>query len=188
MGKAARQDAAEKRGRLDHSEVLDVREVPKLPQARLYYNAALWGLDAMVTQRLQGYAYRFHMVGILSSLRTVQFALFNHDRKISALHAKAIDAWKAATPMTTPELAFIKDARDQILKGGAFESYATSSESGTGEGSNYTITATEYELSYYVDGGRRDLLADITKAMAWCDAALASIESQLPQQFAPDDD
>lgn len=162
------------------------REISKLPQARLYYKAARWGFDEMVEKRLNGYAYRLHMIGILASLRTVQFALFNHDRDLSPLHAKAIDAWKAATPMTTPELAFIKDARDQILKGGAFESYATSSESGTGEGSNYTITATEYEVDYMVNGERRDLLADLRSALAWCDKELQKIEDQLPQEYGPD--
>lgn len=162
-----------------------MREIPKLPQARLYYKAARWGFDKMVEKRHSGYAYRFHMIGILASLRTVQFALFNHDRKISPLHANAIDAWKTATPMTTPELAFIKDARDQILKGGAFESYATSSESGTGEGTNYTITATDYEVDYMVNGERRDLLADLRKALEWSDNALREIEHQLPQEYEP---
>jgi len=165
-----------------------MRAIPKLPQARLYFKAARWGLEEMVKRRLDGYAYRFHMIGILASLRTVQFALFNHDRTLSPLHAQAIDAWRAATPMATPELAFIKDARDEILKGGAFESYATSSESGIGEGSNYTITATDYEVEYVVNGERRDLLTDLRKALVWCDESLKSIESQLPQERWTDDD
>jgi len=164
-----------------------VKEIPKLPQARLYYKVARWGFDEMVERRPYGTAYRFSMIGILSSLRTVQFALFNHDRNLSPLHAEAIDAWKAATPMTTPELAFIKDARDHILKGGKFESYATLSESGIGEGTNYTVTATDFEVEYVVNGERRDFLADMRKAMAWCDSALQEIERELPQEFADSD-
>jgi hypothetical protein len=50
------------------------------------------------------------------------------------------------------------------------------------------VTATEYELSYIVNGERRDLLADLRKASDWCDKELASIEARLPQQYETDDE
>jgi hypothetical protein len=148
--------------------------IPKLPQARLYLKAAQWGIDEMVKQRAYGSGYRFFLVGILASLRAVQHALYNHPRELSSEHRAAIDQWwKRTTPRD--KLAFIVEARNQILKGGAFQSYATSSESGIGEGDNYTVTATEYEVTYIVNGERRDLLTDLQKAAAWCDTELAGI-------------
>jgi hypothetical protein len=166
-----------------------MRAIPKLPQARLYLKAAQWGIDEMVKQQAYGSGYRFFLVGILASLRAVQHALYNHDRELSPEHRAAIDQWwKRTTPSDKPELAFIVDARNQILKGGAFQSYAISSESGIGEGDNYTVTATEYELSYIVNGEYRDLLADLRKAADWCDKELASIEARLPQQYETDDE
>jgi hypothetical protein len=50
------------------------------------------------------------------------------------------------------------------------------------------VTATEYELSYIVNGEYRDLLADLRKAADWCDKELASIEARLPQQYETDDE
>jgi hypothetical protein len=123
-----------------------MRAIPKLPQARLCLKAAQWGTDEMVKQQAYGSGYRFFLVGILASLRAVQHALYNHDRELSPEHRAAIDQWwKRTTPSDKPELAFIVDARNQILKGGAFQSYAISSESGIGEGDTYTVMATEYE-------------------------------------------
>jgi hypothetical protein len=51
----------------------------------------------------------------------------------------------------------IKNSRDLILKEGSFEAYATHSQSGIGEGENYTVTHEDYELAYYINGERRDL-------------------------------
>lgn len=164
------------------------REIPKLPQARLYLKAAIYGIDAMVNGKLMGTPYRFHIIGVLSSLRAVQHSLLNHDRTISDAHRDAIDAWRKATPLDTPELAFIMSARNQILKGGAFNSYAISSESSTGSGANYTITDEQYELVYYVGEERRDLLAELRNAVAWCERLLESIEKKLPRLYAPDED
>jgi len=159
----------------------------KLPQARLYFRAAQWGVDETVKQHAHGTAYRFFMIGVLSSLRAIQHALLFHDRTLSPDHRGAIDEWKQTTPKDTPELAFIMDVRNQILKGGAFESYATSSESGIGEGDNYTVTERQYEVDYFVNGQRRDLLADLRKALDWCDTELTSIEAKLPQLYETDD-
>ena len=163
-----------------------MREIPKLPQARLYLKAAVWGINDMVERRLQGYAYRFYMIGVLASLRAVQHALLNHDYKISAAHRKIIDEWRRTTPVDVPELAFIKYARDKILKEGSFDSYATSSESGTGEGSNYTSTDHQYDLAYYVGEERHDLLAELHRASAWCESELSTIEAKLPSVFEPE--
>ena len=154
----------------------------KLPQSRLYLNAARWGMDEMVARKHLGQPFRFFVIGILASLRAVQHALYNHDRHISPAHRTVIDEWwNDPKTVATPEFSFIKTSRDLILKGGSFESYATHSESGTGEGSNYTVTGEDYDLAYYVNGERHDLNEDIRKAIAWCDRELASIEANLPE-------
>lgn len=162
------------------------QEIPKLPQARMYLKSAVWGIDDLVEQKLIGYAFRFYMIGILASLRAVQHSLRNHDRHISSAHRKAIDEWWDKTPLDEPNLKFIRTSRDLILKEGTFESYATHSESGTGEGSNYTVTSVDYDLGYYVDGDRRDLLQDLRSAAAWCERELSAIERELPTLYAPE--
>jgi hypothetical protein len=40
----------------------------KLPQARMYYKIAAYGVETMVSERLEDYAFRLHLVGILASL------------------------------------------------------------------------------------------------------------------------
>jgi hypothetical protein len=158
-----------------------VRENLKLPQARLYLQSARWGIDEMVNGKLIGYPFRLYMIGILAALRAVQHALYKQDRNISAEHKKAIDEWwNSPTTKTAPELLFIKTARDLILKEGAFDSYATRTESGTGEGTNYTVTREDYDLAYYEGDVRHDLLPKLQGAAAWCDRELASIEAKLP--------
>jgi hypothetical protein len=152
----------------------------------MYLKCATWGIEQMLQNKLMGYAFRFHMIGILASLRAVQHSLRNYDRTISEEDKKAIDAWWNATPLDKPELKFIRTARDLILKEGFFESYATHSQSGTGEGPNYEITGEDYDLAYYVDGERHDLLVDLRRAVAWCDRELSSIEAKLPPLYAPD--
>ena len=83
--------------------------------------------------------------------------------------------------MDGPEITFIKRSRDLILKEGAFEAYATRTQSGIGEGSNYQITAEGYDTAYYVNGQRRDLIEDMRAAVAWCDKELKGIEAQVPK-------
>ena len=121
------------------------------------------------------------MIGILSSLRAVQHALYNHDRRLSETHGKVITSWWEKTGKdSSPELKFIKASRDAILKDGSFKSFATYSESAIGEGSNREVTRVSYELAYY-DGERRiDLEAMIRAALDWCDRELSSIETSLP--------
>jgi hypothetical protein len=68
-----------------------VNEPPKLPQARMYLQSAQWGFDELLTKQLNGYAYRFYLIGILASLRAVQHALKNHDSKLSEEHRRVIE-------------------------------------------------------------------------------------------------
>ena len=160
----------------------------KLPQARYYLRAARFGIQALADRRPLGAEFLFMCVGILASLRTVQFALLNHDSKLSRTHQTVIAKWREATPIDGPEMGFIKTSRDRILKGGAFEAFATRSESGIGEDSNYEVTSEEYDAVYYVNGERRDLIADMRTAADWCENRLAAIEDQVPGIEFPDDE
>ena len=72
-----------------------------------------------------------------------------------------------------------------MLKEGRFEAYAVSSESGTGDGDNYTVLSRDYEMSYYKDGKRYDLLEHLRKAADWCDGELTTLEAQLPYPQLP---
>ncbi len=142
-------------------------ENQKLPQARLYLRSAQWGINELVKGKLIDYPFRFYMIGILASLRATQRALWNHDRHISSAHQTAIDEWwNSATTKNVPELSFNKTARDLILKEDSFDSYATLTQSGTGEGDDYTITREDYDLTYYTGGERHDLLAQLQGAAA----------------------
>jgi hypothetical protein len=155
--------------------------MPKLPQARMYLQSAQWGFDELLKKRLEGRAFCFYLIGILASLRTVQHALMNHDSTLSNEHKRAIEDWRQATPLSTPELDFIRRSRNLILKGGNFESYAIVTVSSIGEEPNLEITGTSYELAYYDGaGGRRDLEKEIRRAIKWCDRALTAIEAKLP--------
>lgn len=157
---------------------------PKLPQARLYLRAARWGFDEMVQHRRDGSGFVFHIIGILTLLRSVPFALNNRDRKISPTHEKVIGEWWARTPLTTPVLLFLKRARDLAQKEAALNSIAVSSESGIGEGSNYTVTSRDYEVELVEAEQRHDLLAELRKAFEWLEAELAQIEARLPDRTA----
>ena len=112
----------------------------------------------------------------------MQHSLYAHDRNLTPAHQKVITAWwkKTSDLSQYPDLQFIKNSRDQILKAGSFDSYATNTESGIGEGRNYTITRSDYDLAYYDEGGKRhDLKAAIESALAWCDKELTEIEAQI---------
>jgi hypothetical protein len=164
------------------SESNNLALTKKLPQARLYLKSAQWGVDELVNNKLIGYAFRFYMIGILASLRAIQHALWNHDRRISPTHERVIkEWWNDPTTKNAAELLFIRNARNLILKEGSFESYATLSETGVGEGTNYTVTGEDYDLAYYIGEKRHDLLTELRGAVAWCDRALTSIEAKLPE-------
>jgi hypothetical protein len=162
------------------------QEIPNLPQSRLYLEVAKWGIESLLAKKPLGKEFRFHVVGIIASLRAVQHALLNHDSTISEQHRALISAWKKNTPMDGFEINFIRTSRNDILKAGSFESYATKSESGTGEGSNYTVSHEDYEVAYYKNKERRDLIADMQRAVAWCEKELNIISAQLPRLNAPD--
>lgn len=161
-------------------------ELPKLPQARMYLKSAQWGFDELLTKKLSGYAFRFYSIGILASLRAVQHALMNHDSTLSDEHKRLVEEWRGATPLSTPELHFIRTSRDLILKGGSFAGYSIVSESSTGEGSNLKITDTNYELAYYDEADERhDLEGAIRGAIDWCDKELTEIEAKLSPIYDP---
>ena len=148
----------------------------------MYWRSAKWGFESLLREKLSGTGYQFHMIGILAALRAVQHSLYAHDRHLSPRHEEVISAWwkKAADDTKIPDLRFIKNARNWALKAGSVESYATYSESGIGEGSNYQVTGTDYELAYYDDGGNRhDLEEALRSAINWCDHELSEIERQL---------
>lgn len=118
-------------------------------------------------------------------MRAVHHALLNFDSTISKRHRSVIDAWKRDAPNDGFEIIFIRTARNNILKKGFFNAYATITESGNGEGSNYTVTREKYDTAYYKDDVRRDLIADMQMAAAWCEKQLDAISAQLPTLDAP---
>ena len=147
----------------------------------MYLKSAKWGFDNLLEQKLSGYAFRFYMVGILASLRAVQHALEAYDKTLSPKHEAAISKWWAITRdwKSIPELKFIKTSRDEILKQGIFDSFATRHEHSSGG----APPVVEYSLSYYVDGKRRDLARDISAAIKWCERELSEIEADLPPRY-----
>jgi hypothetical protein len=89
-----------------------VNEPPKLPQARMYLQSAQWGFDELLRNNSAAVPFRFYLIGILASLRTVQHALMNHDSTLSGEHKRVIEDWRQATPLSTPELHFIRTSRE----------------------------------------------------------------------------
>jgi hypothetical protein len=88
--------------------------------------------------------------------------------------------WRRTSPKDSPELAFIVESRNRILKAGNFDAYAIASESRTGGDDAFEVTSRDYEMVYYRGGERRDLLAAMRDAASWCDRELTAIEAQLP--------
>ena len=131
--------------------------------------------------------FLFFNIGILASLRAVTHALLNHDSGLSDRHKAVIEAWQKQTPKDGPEISFITNSRNLILKRGAFRAYGTFTESSTGEGSNRQITGDGYATAYYVDGQRRDLIEDMRTAVAWCERELDGIDAQLTDIDLPGD-
>jgi hypothetical protein len=151
----------------------------------MYLEAAQWGFDELLAKRHLGDAFVFHLVGIFANLRAVQHALKGHDCTLSEEHKRVIDEWwnatRNATPLTFPELHFIRTSRNLLLKAGDFRGYAILSESSTGEEPNIIITGTKYELIYYDENrDRQDLEEAIRKAIHWCDRELTALEAELP--------
>jgi len=165
------------------------RELPKLPQARMYLKSAQWGFDQLIAGRLSGYAFRFHLIGILASLRAVQHALKAHDATLSDDHKRVIyEWWEKNNPQTVPELKFITTSRNSLLKAGAFRAYATTYElRGVDPPRQREPDEKDYDLGYYDEKGeRQDLEADIRRAIQWCDAELTAMDARLPPVYAPE--
>ena len=134
----------------------------------MYLKSARWDFDSLLEQRLSGYGYRFYIIGA----RPQSFINTQENYR----------TWwkKTSNRELYPDLGFIKNARDLILKAGSFDSYASYSESATGEGDNLQITGTDYDLAYYDESGERhDLKEAIEFALNWCDRELTQIESQI---------
>ena len=131
------------------------------------------------TQRLSGYGYRFYIIGSLAALRA--FAVCARSQSFINTQENYRNLVEENTNRELyPDLGFIKNARDLILKAGSFDSYASYSESATGEGDNLQITGTDYDLAYYDEAGERhDLKEAIESALNWCDRELTQIESQI---------
>jgi len=133
-----------------------MKELPKLPQTRMYLRAAKWAFDELLAKQLRDTAFVFYLVGILANLRAVQHALKTADSTLSEEHKRVIEEWwRATSPLSTPELHFIQTSRNLILKAGAFPGFAIYTESSTGGDSNPQITGTCYELVYYDETGHR---------------------------------
>ncbi len=161
----------------------DLAERPrtKLPQARHYLKAARWGFEQMVKYQHLGSPFVFHIVGVLTMLRAVPFALYGKDRTISAAHAAVIgEWWKHTEPATTPELQFIKRARDLALKEGALNSIAVVSSSRVGEGPNSIELSRDYEVDLVDRDERHNLLAKLREILEWFETQLSEIEAKLP--------
>ena len=156
------------------------KTVRKLPQSRRYLRAARWGIVEIEKLKPMDAGFMFFVVGILASLRAVQHALLNSDRKLSPTHKTVIDQWKRDTPMKGPEISFIKSSRDLLLKEGAFEAYAGFRQGVFDDIGKFTKTAPFYEIGYYIGGKRRDLLEDMRTAADWCERQLSEIEEKVP--------
>ena len=156
---------------------------PKLPQARRYLRAARWGFDQMVEHRHVGTAFVFHIIGILTVLRSVPFAL-RADGTFSAKHRAAIDEWWGRTA-TSPEIKLIKRLRDTALKDAGLKSIAVASSSYIGEGPTSVETSRDYDVDHIDLGQRRDLLADLRSLFDWFEAQLREIEARVPEHAEP---
>jgi hypothetical protein len=156
-----------------------MNQLEKLPQARRYLRAARWGLNTMLEQKVLGAGYIFYVTGLLATLRAVPHILGHHDNKLSPQHEAVIDAWWTRTKNLKehPDFLLIIRARNQNLKDGSFDSWASSWE-GTSEPG-----VVHYEASHYIDGVRRDLEIDVRAALDWMERQLTEIEADLPPRF-----
>src|SRR4051812_3991012 len=104
---------------------MEPRELPRLPQSRMFLRSAQLGFDEPLAKQLSGTAFVFYLVGILASLRAVQHALECADSMLSDEHKRVIgEWWKATPPRSAPELHFIQTSRNLLLKRGAFPAFA----------------------------------------------------------------
>lgn len=174
--------AAAKFAELDDGEQrLPAPPKEKLPRARSYLLAAVWGFEEMVKQRYVGVQFMFHLIAVAAVARAVPEAL-KTDGQLSAEHEALIAEWRARTkPDTTPVIDFLKTFRDLALHEGTLRSYAVRSSLRHGEGENEIIISRDYDVARYDEHGKRhDLLAELRWAFDWLDRELAEIEAHLP--------
>ena len=140
--------AAAKFAELDDDEQrLPAPPREKLPCARSYLRAAVWGFDEMVRQRHVGVQFIFHLVAIASVARAVPEAL-KTDSQLSAGHEALIAEWRARTkPDTTQVIDFLKTFRDLALHEGTLRSYAVRSSLRHGEGENEIVISRDRQGS-----------------------------------------
>jgi hypothetical protein len=153
----------------------------KLPHARYYLRAALWGFEAMVKNRQMGAGFMFHLVAVASVARAVPEVLIKTDRKLSDAHKAVIGDWSQRTkPASTPMIHFLKTIRDLLVHDGTLQAYATAS--GTGHRDEVVIESeTYYSVARYDEQGQRhDLLAELRRAFEWLEHELSQIEAKLP--------
>jgi hypothetical protein len=153
----------------------------KLPHTRKYLRAARSGLDAILDQKPIGPDYLFQMNGLLATLRACQHVLFKRDRKLSPRHEEVIGVWWKKDFKQVPELCFITDARNLLLKEGSFPSYATRSQA------SWETDVVDYEMAHYLGGERRDFETDVRAAFDWFERQLAEIEAELPSPPGDED-
>jgi hypothetical protein len=149
----------------------------KLPYTRKYLRAARSGLDALLDQKPIGPDYLFHMIGLLATLRACQHVLLNRDRKLSPRHEEVIGLWLTKDLKQVPELRFITEARNTLLKDGSFPGYATRSQA------SWETDVVDYEMAHYLGGERRDFETDVRAAFDWFERQLAEIEAELPPRY-----
>jgi hypothetical protein len=103
-------------------------ELEKLPHPQISKGRSM-GPEKSLDQKIQGSGCIFQ-----AALRAVPHVLMKHDSKLSAKHQATIAAWWSRTENLKehPEFQLIIRARNQILKDGSFESWASSWE-GTSE-------------------------------------------------------
>jgi hypothetical protein len=154
------------------------KTVEKLPYTRKYLRAARFGLDALFDQKPIGPDHLFYVIGLLATLRACQHVLINRDRKLSPRHEEVIGLWRTKDHLKqVPELRFIAEARNTLLKDGSFPSHATRSEA------SWETDVVDYEMAHYLGGERRDFETDVRAAFDWFERQLAEIEAKLPPRY-----
>ena len=109
----------------------------------------------------------------------MEHALINAESKLSPTHKAVIAEWRREMPLSGPEISFRKSSRDMLTK--REHSRLCGHRQGFfDEAQKFVWTEPVYEVGYYIDDTRRDLIADMRSAADWCDRQLAEIEKNVP--------
>ena len=104
---------------------------------------------------------------MVTFLRSIPFALYRRDRKLSPTHDTVIREWWARTqPTTTPVLRYVKRARDRVKEGG-LNSIAVRSDLRIGEGPNAEVIRRDYDVDHIDENERHDMLAKLRDTSDW---------------------